>query len=371
MDPRPPATPHTLTLRDTRLTVLRSVRAIVTMGATVAQTEPSHTRATAVAAAVLRRGAAGTHETNAPAVVIAIARFLYGGLRGRVRNAFCVLPAGRNREKYKDDHGPVSSMALAHDGATLFATLEYFKGVQVFRVADGAPLRVLCPKARSYQVYVAADGFIFVAATSDDCIHVFTPSMEPHQRIQQDEAHPLGPVGVCADDTRVYASSHGRIHVFRRADGAPLTVMDMRLGHMSASFGLDGYSELRLVRDAMGADAIMFNAVDRVFVRPRVVERQTFLATVCVETGTIGAIYGRGGSLFLKPSVPVSFDVAANGEIVISDPPNQLVFVDMNTQATRTVQVRTTEDVYLEGVATCGRIVVAYEHRSGCCFVIV
>jgi DNA-binding beta-propeller fold protein YncE len=87
------------------------------------------------------------------------------------------------------------------------------------RVIEGSgdgPLRFGCPR----QVYVAPDGFVFVADSCNNRVQVLTPDLAFHCFIGDGEVD--CPVGVCANADVVVVSedSTSRISVFNRSDGS-------------------------------------------------------------------------------------------------------------------------------------------------------
>jgi DNA-binding beta-propeller fold protein YncE len=127
---------------------------------------------------------------------------------------------------------PLSNgVAVSRDGSTLL--LSSFTGsgshaIHEFRVSDGLRLRVIggagdgpLQFTHPRQVWVASDGFVFVADFGNDRVQVLTPSLDFHAFVG------VGlldhPSGVCADDDVIVVSEDAhRISVFDRGDGALL-----------------------------------------------------------------------------------------------------------------------------------------------------
>ncbi len=150
-----------------------------------------------------------------------VTRFLGGGCRGVVSRVI-------------DTPGVKSfnnGVAVSRDGSTLLVS-DWDGGsnaIHVFRVSDGARLRVIGGAGdgplqfkNPRQVWVASDGFVFVADLGNDRVQVLTPRLDFHTFVGVGQLE--GPVGVCASDDVVTASEAGahRISVFNRCDGALL-----------------------------------------------------------------------------------------------------------------------------------------------------
>jgi DNA-binding beta-propeller fold protein YncE len=101
--------------------------------------------------------------------------------------------------------------------------------IHVFRVGDASRLRIIggwgtgpLQFKHPRQVWVASDGFVFVADTGNSRVHVVTPRLDFHGSVGVGRLR--GPSGVCADDDVIVvseATAH-RISVFKRCDGALL-----------------------------------------------------------------------------------------------------------------------------------------------------
>jgi DNA-binding beta-propeller fold protein YncE len=152
-----------------------------------------------------------------------VTRFLGGGCRGIMSRVI--------------DMSGVTSLdsgvTVSRDGSTLLVTNSPAFGahtIHEFRVDDGSLLRVIGDKGTGplqfygpRQVWVASDGFVFVAENCNTRVQVLTPRLDFHGFVGVDQ---LRPVGVCANDTIIVVSEAGypnhRISVFARCDGARL-----------------------------------------------------------------------------------------------------------------------------------------------------
>jgi DNA-binding beta-propeller fold protein YncE len=149
----------------------------------------------------------------------AVTRFLGGSLRGVVSRVI-------------DTPGVFSfcnGIAASGDGSTLLVSGISSHAIHELSAADGSlrrviggegdePLRFYFPR----QVFIAPDGFVFVAEAGNKRVQVLTPSLDLHCFIGPGELK--GPFGVCANTTVVVVSqllTH-RISVFNRGDGSLL-----------------------------------------------------------------------------------------------------------------------------------------------------
>jgi DNA-binding beta-propeller fold protein YncE len=153
----------------------------------------------------------------------AVTRFLGGALRGVVSR---VIDAPGGAVTWSN------GIAVSVDGGTLLMSdpvLFRPHVIHEFCVADGSRRRVV--GGRGYgplqfngprQVYVAPDGFVFVADTGNNRVQVLTPTLDFHCFIGQGEV--VGLTGVCANADVVVASEFTApcISVFDRRDGALL-----------------------------------------------------------------------------------------------------------------------------------------------------
>ncbi len=165
-----------------------------------------------------------------------VTRFLGGSLRGvvsRVIDMPGLMPFA-------------NGVAVSLDGSTLLVADSGACGshaIHAFRVADGSRLRVIGGEgdeplqlSHPYQVWIAPDGHVFVADSTNNRVQVLTPTLDFHCFVGV--GHLRDPLGVCGNDDTIVVSeweAH-RISVFNRHDGALLR----RFG----SFGL-GDGQLR------------------------------------------------------------------------------------------------------------------------------
>jgi DNA-binding beta-propeller fold protein YncE len=132
-----------------------------------------------------------------------------------------------------------SGLAVSRDGATLLVS-NYggsSHAIHEFSVADGSQLRVVGSKGRGLlqfdhpsQVWIAADGFVFVADCWNNRVQVLTPRLDFHGFFGVGSLD--CPAGVCANAdvvavsenlrTRPPALVRSRISVFGRSGGAVL-----------------------------------------------------------------------------------------------------------------------------------------------------
>jgi hypothetical protein len=127
-----------------------------------------------------------------------------------------------------------NGMAVSRDGSTLLvAQGAYFSSshaIHAISVADGSRLRVVGGEGSGplqfntpCQVWIDADGFVFVADFGNDRVQVLTPSLDFHAFVGVGSLH--HPRGVCANADVVVVSEWGpapRISVFNRRDGSLL-----------------------------------------------------------------------------------------------------------------------------------------------------
>jgi DNA-binding beta-propeller fold protein YncE len=152
----------------------------------------------------------------------AVTRFLGGNLRGIVSRVI-------------DTPGVESTgVAVSVDGTTLLVSDGGYLGsshaIHELSMVDGErrrvvggvvgnePLRFYVPR----QVFIAPDGFVFLAEAGNNRVQVLTPPLDFHRFIGGGGLN--GPVGVCANTTVVVVTellAH-RISVFDRGDGSLL-----------------------------------------------------------------------------------------------------------------------------------------------------
>jgi DNA-binding beta-propeller fold protein YncE len=151
----------------------------------------------------------------------AVTRFLGGSLRGVVSRVI-------------DTPGVESTgVAVSVDGTTLLVSDGGYLGsshdIHELSALDGErrrvvggegsePLRFYFPR----QVFIAPDGFVFVAEVGNSRVQVLTPQLDFHRFIGPGELK--GPFGVCADADVVVVSEMFAHHVrvFNRDDGSLL-----------------------------------------------------------------------------------------------------------------------------------------------------
>jgi DNA-binding beta-propeller fold protein YncE len=152
-----------------------------------------------------------------------VTRFLGGSLRGAVSRVI-------------DTPGVKSSrcgIAVSVDGSTVLVVESDISGdrytIHELRTADGSQCRVVGGSGdgplqfkRPLQVWVAPDGFVFIAEIGNHRVQVLTPSLDFHSFMGQRELS--DPAGVCANAEVVIVSEYWahRIAVFNRCDGALL-----------------------------------------------------------------------------------------------------------------------------------------------------
>jgi hypothetical protein len=99
--------------------------------------------------------------------------------------------------------------------------------IHEFSVADGSPRRVIGGKGDGplrfrdpLQVFIAADGFVFVADCGNRCVQVLTPTLDFHCFIGHGELE--NPAGVCASADVVVVSEGVApcVSMFNRRDGS-------------------------------------------------------------------------------------------------------------------------------------------------------
>jgi DNA-binding beta-propeller fold protein YncE len=151
-----------------------------------------------------------------------VTRFLGGSLRGVVSRVIDTLGV----TSY------CNGVAVSVDGCTLLLSdsgLWKSNAIHEFDIEDGSRRRVIGEEGDGpsrfkdpRQVYVAPDGFVFVADSGNNRVQVLTPSLDFHCFIGQGQLQ--FSVGVCANADVVVASDYvgGCISVFNRCGGALL-----------------------------------------------------------------------------------------------------------------------------------------------------
>jgi sugar lactone lactonase YvrE len=125
-----------------------------------------------------------------------------------------------------------NGVAVSRDGCTLLVA-DCWGGshaIHAFNAADGSRRRTVGGYGSRQlqfnapgQVWLAPDGFVFVAECSNHRVQVLTPRLDFHAFVGV--GHVRHPTGVCANaDIVVVLENVGRIAVFSRCDGALLRV---------------------------------------------------------------------------------------------------------------------------------------------------
>jgi DNA-binding beta-propeller fold protein YncE len=152
----------------------------------------------------------------------AVTRFLGGSLRGVVSR---VIDTGRLKS-YSN------GVAVSRDGATLLvsdSSLFSSHAIHELNIADGSRRRVIGGEGSGplqfnnpKQVFIAPDGFVFVADWGNHRVQVLTPTLDFHGFVGVGQLRV--PLGVCADaDVVVVADGNmSHIGVFNRCDGSLL-----------------------------------------------------------------------------------------------------------------------------------------------------
>jgi DNA-binding beta-propeller fold protein YncE len=120
-------------------------------------------------------------------------------------------------------------VAVRRNDSTLLVVDSYggTHAIHVFSVADGSRLRVIGGAGdgplqfhRPRQVWIAPDGYVFVADTGNKRVQVLTPQLDFHAFVGVGSLN--CPFGVCANDDTVLVCDIGGccVCVFSRGDGA-------------------------------------------------------------------------------------------------------------------------------------------------------
>jgi DNA-binding beta-propeller fold protein YncE len=150
-----------------------------------------------------------------------VTRFVGGSLRGVISRVIDTPGVKSN----------TNGVAVSRDGCTLVVS-DLARGshtIHEFDVGDGSRRRIVGSMGGGplqfkapYQVYIAADDFVFVADCWNHRVQVLTPRLDFHCFVGAGELS--GPVGVCANADVVVVSEFAahRVAVFNRRDGALL-----------------------------------------------------------------------------------------------------------------------------------------------------
>ncbi len=259
-----------------------------------------------------------------------VTRFLGGSLRGVVSRV--IFTPG----VMSDSNG----VAVSRDGCTLL--LSDYGGrsdaIHEFSVADGSRRRVVGGNGDgplqfngTCQLWIAPDGFVFVAECVNNRVQVLTPSLDFHGFIGDDQMD--GPAGVCANADVVVVSenSASRVSVFSR-DGTFLR-----------RFGREGHSDGHLNRPA----GLCFMSGDRHFAIADSYNNRVSVFSVDGEF-----IRHVGASMLLNPQ---SVACSAFDELVVADMGNRHVVV---FTAGGELAMAMGDDCF-RGAALCGSAVLA------------
>ncbi len=156
----------------------------------------------------------------------AVARFLGGALRGVVSRVVHTPGA------FSQSNG----VAVSRDGAMLLVADTYEDGegsdaIHVFSFEHGSAARVIggyygtgpLQFKAPCQIWVAADGFVFVADSLNRRVQVLSPELNFHGFVGEGKLTRAAGVCANADVVVVSDSEDHRLSVFRRHDGALLT----------------------------------------------------------------------------------------------------------------------------------------------------
>jgi hypothetical protein len=116
-----------------------------------------------------------------------------------------------------DDDPPDSEFAERTDDVWPF-DLEFDSSGRYLDSRSSAP-SVAVSFDRPEQLWVASDGFVFVADRGSRCVHVLTPTLTPHGTIGGGGLL-RRPVGVCANADIVVVSQRESVVIFRRSDSS-------------------------------------------------------------------------------------------------------------------------------------------------------
>ncbi len=264
-----------------------------------------------------------------------VTRFLGGSCRG-VKSRVISTPG-----VWSDFNG----VAVSVDGSTLLVSdCSGSHAIDVFRVADGSRLRVIggagdgplqfnCP----CQVWVASDGFVFVADMSNDRVQVLTPTLDFHAFVGVGQLN--RPTGVCVNTDVIIVSEYSgnRLTVFNRRDATLLR----RFG----SYG-SGEGQLRI------AGGLCFMSGDcHVAVADCISNR------VCVFSVDGDFIRHVGVGVLMWP---LGVAVSAFDELVVADAGNRRVVVFSNSGE----PLKTMGEGRFTGVLVHGGTIIAHESET-------
>jgi sugar lactone lactonase YvrE len=142
-----------------------------------------------------------------------VTRFLGGSLRG-VERRVITMPGVKSS---------CNGIAVSGDGSMLLVSdnLGSTHGLHVFSVADGSQRHAIYGADFGRQMWIAADGFVFVALQHRNQVQVLTPRLERHSVVGAGDLS--SPAGVCANaDVVVVSDGTHHVTVFNRSDGALL-----------------------------------------------------------------------------------------------------------------------------------------------------
>jgi DNA-binding beta-propeller fold protein YncE len=265
---------------------------------------------------------------------------VYGGAVTRFLGGRLVLDASRVIEMGVVAWG--NGVAVNRDGSTLLVadTDGGSHAIHAFRVADGSRLRVIgClgrrPRqfSRPCQLYIAADGFVFVADCGNDRVQVLTPTLDFHGFVGAGDLMYLS--GVCANaDVVVVLEGFPapRISVFNRRDGSLLRRLDTSGsgdGELYAPCGLCFINDDRHVAVVdISKDRVSVFSVDGQFIRhvgvgvlhaPCGIACTAFDELVVADSNERVAVFSASGDLIATSPLDRSCEgVAVHGSTVFA-----------------------------------------------------
>jgi DNA-binding beta-propeller fold protein YncE len=163
-----------------------------------------------------------------------VTRFLGGSLRGKETRV--MMTAGVKPRS--------NGVAVSRDGSTLLVADDFgvSHAILTLSVAAGSWLRVIGGKGDGplqfkgpRQVWVASDGFVFVADSGNRRVQVLTPGLDFHGFIGVGHLH--RPAGVCANADVVVVSETAKNRI---------CVLDRRDGTVVRRFGSEGRGDSEL-----------------------------------------------------------------------------------------------------------------------------